>query len=73
MVVSRHQPFCVVFRKNGKLLVINLYFLNITLDLLGNFRAFLSFADFFSKSTFSKTGIPSECQTVWIQIKHYVI
>ena len=40
MVVSRHQPFCVVFRKNGKLSVVYLYFLNITLDLLGNFACF---------------------------------
>ena len=31
MVVSRHQPFCVVFRKNGKLSVVYLYFLNALL------------------------------------------
>ena len=33
-------------------------------------HAFLSSADFFSKSTFQKiiSGIPSECQTDWIQM-----
>ena len=35
------------------------------------FQAFLLFADFFQNQLFLKTlsGIPSECQTVWIQIR----
>ena len=43
-----------------------------TLCLLGNFaRLFLSSADFFENQLFRNilSGIPSECQTVWIQIR----
>ena len=41
------------------------------LCLLGNFSYFLSYADFFQNQHFRKIilGIPSECQTVWIQIR----
>ena len=41
------------------------------LCLLGNFACFLSSADFFQNRLFQKilSGIPSECQTVWIQIR----
>ena len=39
--------------------------------MLGNFACFLSSADFFQNHFFRKTlsGIPSECQTVWIQTR----
>ena len=41
------------------------------LYILGNFAYSLSFADF-SKLTFKNlSGLPSECQTVWIQIRPY--
>ena len=45
-----------------------------TLCLLGNFSRFLSSADFF-KIIFLNllSGIPLECQTVWIQIRPYVL
>ena len=37
----------------------------------GNFASLLSSADFFQNQLFRKilSGIPSECQTVWIQIR----
>ena len=37
----------------------------------GKFSYFLSSTDFFSKSTFQKinSGIPSKCQTDWIQTR----
>ena len=43
----------------------------LTLCLLGNFACFLSSADFFQNQLIGKllSGIPSECQTVWIQIR----
>ena len=45
----------------------------LTLCPLRNFSCFLSFANFFSTSTFSKNSIrnmvSSECQTDWIQIR----
>ena len=47
-------------------------FIALILRMLGKFsRFFWSSADFFSKSLFKKilSGIPSECQTVWIQIR----
>ena len=39
--------------------------------MLGNFACFLLSADFFSKLLFQNilSRIPSECQTVWIQIR----
>ena len=39
--------------------------------MLGNFRAFLLSADFFQNQLFPNIilGIPSECQTDWIQIR----
>ena len=46
---------------------------SLALCILGNFflHAFLSSADFFQNQLFQKTlsGIPSECQAVWIQIR----
>ena len=41
------------------------------LCLLGNFSCFLSSADFFQNWLFWKilSGIPIECQTIWIQIR----
>ena len=43
----------------------------LTLCLLGNFACFLSSADFVQNPFFLKilSGIPFECQTVWIKIK----
>ena len=41
------------------------------LCLLGNFVCFFVVYGFFSKSILS--GIPSECQTVWIQIKSVIL
>ena len=44
----------------------------LSLCLLGNFACFfLTSADFFQNQLFQKiiSGIPSECQTVWIQIR----
>ena len=43
--------------------------------MLGNFDEFLSFADFFSKLIYSKisSGMPTECQTVWIRIRGNVL
>ena len=42
----------------------------LTLCMLGNFACFLSSADFFQNQLFRKilSGIPSECQTVRIQV-----
>ena len=42
-----------------------------TLRLLGNFSGFLSSADIFQNQLVRKilSGIPSVCQTVWIQIR----
>ena len=43
-----------------------------TLCLLGNFACFLLSADFFFEINYFEKiilGIPSECQTVWIQIR----
>ena len=42
----------------------------LTRCLMDNFSNFFAICGFFSKSTFSKnlSGMPSECQTVWIQI-----
>ena len=42
-----------------------------TLGLLGNSAGFLSSADFFLNQLFQKiiSGIPSECQTVWMEIR----
>ena len=39
--------------------------------MLGNFACFLSSADFFQNQLIRKilSGISSECQTVWIQIR----
>ena len=43
----------------------------LTLYLLGNFLCFLSSAEFFQNQLFHEivSEIPSECQTVWIQIR----
>ena len=44
---------------------------NLTLCPHGNFSCFLSSADFFQNQLFQKilSGIPSECQTDWVQIR----
>ena len=44
---------------------------DLTLCLLCNFASFLSSAEFFQNQLFRKiiSGIPSECKTVWIQIR----
>ena len=41
---------------------------------LGNFHAFLSSANFFQNQLFWKllSGIPSECQTDWVQIRPHI-
>ena len=46
-----------------------------TLCLLGNFACLLSSADFFKNQLFRKilSGIQSECQTVWIQIRPNIL
>ena len=51
-----------------------IYFL-LTLCMLGNFACYFVGCVFFLKVTFPKniSGIPSECQTVWIQIRPYVL
>ena len=48
---------------------------SLTLCMLGNFSCFLLSADFFQNQLFRKilSGIPSECQTAWIQIRIDVI
>ena len=47
----------------------------LTLCPLGNFSCFLSFADILENQVFRKilSGIASECQTNWIQIRPYVL
>ena len=51
-----------------------LHLANLTLCILGNFSCILSSADFFQNHLFWKilSGIPSECQTIWIQILIWV-
>ena len=54
----------------------NLVFrVGLTLCLLGNLHAFLSSADFLKINFFEKniSGIPSECQTVWIEIRPNIL
>ena len=48
----------------------------LTLCMLGNFACFFVVCGYFFKLTFLQkylSGIPSECQTVWIQIKPGVL
>ena len=45
----------------------------LTLYLVGKFSCVLQSADYFQNQNFRKilSGIPSECQTVWIQIRTF--
>ena len=47
----------------------------LTLCMLGNFACFFVVCGLFFKLTFQKnlSGIQSECQTIWIQIRHNVL
>ena len=50
--------------------------ITLTLCMLGNFACFFVVCDFFLKSNISiknLSEIPSECQTVWIQIRPDVL
>ena len=66
-----HLESCIIQKRKMYILaLITCLMFLLTLCMLGNFSYFLSPADFFKifkKKIFS--GVPSECQTDWIQIR----
>ena len=74
-IVVWRSPSCQTGDDGLVLAHIGYFMVCLTICLMGNFSCFLSSADFFQNHLFRKilSGIPSECQKDWIQIRPNIL